>query len=65
MRRDCTVIQDTEPLEAAVRRMKEQSCPMLPVVHASRVIGMLSMENVGEWAMIQTALRQAESPSRV
>jgi predicted transcriptional regulator len=59
MRRDCTVVQDTEPLEEAVRRMKESACPMLPVLQASRVIGMLSMENIGEWATIQAALRQS------
>jgi Zn-dependent protease len=60
MRRDCTVVQDTEPLEDAVRRMKEGACPMLPVLQASRVIGMLSMENIGEWATVQAALRRTD-----
>jgi Zn-dependent protease/CBS domain-containing protein len=63
MRRDCTVVQESEPLEAAVRRMKESACPMLPVLQDSSVRGMISMENVGEWAMVQAALRQADTAS--
>ena len=56
-------MQDTETLEVAVRRMKELGCSMVPVVQAGRVIGLLSMENIGEWLMIQAALHHANVSS--
>ncbi len=33
----------------------------IPVEHNGRLVGMLTMENVGEFIMIQTALRQAKA----
>jgi len=55
MRRDCGAVDDGEMLENAFRRMREGACGTLPVVHDGTVIGMLNLENVGEWMMIQTA----------
>jgi Zn-dependent protease len=68
MIRGCGVVQESDPLETAARRMKETACSMLPVVQINRVIGMISLENIGEWAMVQAALREAgqtqsQSPS--
>jgi Zn-dependent protease/predicted transcriptional regulator len=59
MIRGCGVVQENDPLDTAVQRMKETACTMLPVVQLNRVVGMISLENIGEWAMVQTALREA------
>jgi len=55
MRCDCGPVDDGEMLENAFRRMREGECGTLPVVHNGTLIGMLNLENVGEWMMIQTA----------
>jgi predicted transcriptional regulator len=59
MIRGCGVVQENDPLDTAVQRMKQTACTMLPVVQLNRVVGMISLENIGEWAMVQTALREA------
>jgi hypothetical protein len=38
--------------------MKETGCRTLPVVRGGELIGMISLENIGEWMMIQKALHQ-------
>ncbi len=55
MRRDCGAVDDGEMLENAFRRMREGECGTLPVVRDGTLVGMLNLENVGEWMMIQTA----------
>jgi Zn-dependent protease/CBS domain-containing protein len=45
-----------EMLELALARLRDCRCPSLPVVRGSSVVGVLTMENVGELMMIQSAL---------
>ena len=59
MRRDCQVAEDVEPLETAFQRMRSANCPTLPVVRQGRLVGVLTLENVGELMMVQTAARSA------
>jgi CBS domain-containing protein len=47
-------------LEEAFLRMQETGCEAIPVVHNSRLVGLLTLENVGELMMISSALRQAQ-----
>ncbi|OGU00959.1 MAG: protease, partial [Gemmatimonadetes bacterium RBG_16_66_8] len=54
MRRDCAVADDAEPLEGAYQRMRTANCPMLPVVRQGRLVGVLTLENVGELMMVQS-----------
>jgi Zn-dependent protease len=58
MRRDCGCVDDADSLESTYRRMKETGCRTLPVVRGGELIGMISLENIGEWMMIQKALHQ-------
>ena len=48
-----------EPLELALARLQECRCHTLPVVSDHRLDGLLTLENVGEYMMIETALRSA------
>ncbi len=45
--------------------MREAGCSTLPVVHNGHLVGMLTLENVGELIMINSALKQARARSTV
>lgn len=56
-RRNCGLAQPGEMLEDVFRRMQESGCPAVPVVEPGRgIVGMVTLENVGEFAMVQAAL---------
>lgn len=65
MRPDCGTVDDAQLLEATFERMHQGQCPALPVLHHGELVGMITLENIGEWMMIQTALRQAMPRSAV
>lgn len=48
-----------EPVERALTRLQESRCHTLPVVSDQRLDGVLTLDNVGEFMMIETALRSA------
>jgi Zn-dependent protease/predicted transcriptional regulator len=56
MRRNCALVGEDEPLEVAFLRLQENECSTLPVARQGRLVGVLTLENVGEWLMVQTAL---------
>jgi len=59
-RTPCGVATPGEMLEQVFQRMQESGCPAVPVIEAGRgIVGMLTLENVGEYAMVQTALHRA------
>ena len=52
-------------LEAVFRRMQENGCPAVPVIEADgSLVGLVTLENVGELAMVQAALggRRSRGP---
>lgn len=59
MQRDVVTADSHDMLETALARLRECNCRTLPVVHNGQLVGMLTMDNVGEFLMIQSALRQA------
>lgn len=58
MRRDCPSVTETAMLDQVFPRMREGNCSSVPVLRNGRLVGMLNLENVGEFLMIQSALRQ-------
>jgi Zn-dependent protease/CBS domain-containing protein len=56
MRRDFETVHPGDMLEAASLRMQACGCPVFPVVQDGRLVGLLTMENIGEFLMIKSAL---------
>ena len=50
-----------EMLDSAFLRLQSASCPVLPVFHESRLVGLLTSESIAEYVMIRGALK---SPRR-
>ena len=61
MRRDLPVVEDDAPLEETFRRMQELGTSTLPVVHQGRLTGIITLENIGEYLMLRSALEDAAS----
>lgn len=56
MRRDFEAVDSSEMLEPAFARLQACDCHTVPVTHGGRVVGLLTMDNVGEFLLIQAAL---------
>jgi Zn-dependent protease/predicted transcriptional regulator len=59
MQRRFETAEPGEMLENVFARLQECDCHSLPVVKDGKLIGMITMDNVGEFLMIQAALRGA------
>jgi len=59
MRRDCQLVEETAMLEDTFRLMHQSGCRTLPVVRNDELVGMLTLENIGEWVMVHAALQKA------
>lgn len=57
MRADFVTATPGDSLDGALSRLKESECPVMPVVADGRLVGLLTVENVGELAMIREAVR--------
>lgn len=57
MTRQFATAAPTEMLGDALARLQTCECHSLPVVLGQRVVGMITMENIGEFMTVQTALR--------
>lgn len=56
MERDIQVASPFELAERVLARVQECKCHTLPVVNNGELVGIFTMENLGEFMMIQTAL---------
>ncbi len=59
MRRDPESVDSHDMLEQAVQVLHRCGCRSLPVQHNGELVGMLALENVGEFMMIRSAMRRA------
>jgi CBS domain-containing protein len=59
MHRDIQTADPAEPVEHALARLRSCGCNVLPVVRGRQLLGVLTMDNVGEYVMVQSALRGA------
>jgi Zn-dependent protease len=55
MRRECPTADVTEMLENVLARLQGRDCHTMPVVDRGTLVGLLTMDNVGEFLMIQAA----------
>ena len=61
MRREFPTVQDSEMLESVFEEMQKNGLATIPVMRAGRLVGLVTLENVGEWVMIQSALKRRMS----
>ena len=55
MRRNCPIVSDLDLLEAVFRQMQEEGCSSLPVVSDNRLVGLITLENIGELVLLSQA----------
>jgi Zn-dependent protease len=56
MRRGFQIVDSSEMLEAAFARLQACECHTLPVIHQGRLVGLVTMDNLGEFISIQSAI---------
>jgi Zn-dependent protease len=56
MRRDFLVADASDMLDITFQRLQGHACRTIPVVHRGNLVGLLTMDNVGEFLSIQAAL---------
>jgi len=59
MERDFQEVEASEMLETGFRRLQNCQCRTLPVTRSGRLAGLVTMDNLGEFMMIQSALKLA------
>jgi len=61
-RRNCGTAHPRDLLEDVARGMEESGCPAVPVVdNGGAVVGMVTLENVGELAMVRAAMNRGRA----
>jgi Zn-dependent protease len=58
MTRACEAVDAATPLTAAMEAMRGRECATAPVLSEGRLVGLLTLENVSELVMVNTALEQ-------
>jgi Zn-dependent protease len=58
MRPNCGVVSATDQLEKPYEMLRGDNCSTVPVVREGHLVGMITLENILEWVMINSALRQ-------
>jgi Zn-dependent protease len=59
MQRECQVIAADTSLEQCHQALHQAGCSTLPVEEEGRLVGLITLENIGEWVMVNRALRQS------
>jgi len=57
MCRDCETVDEAALLKAAVEAMHARQCATMPVVAGGRMVGLLTLENISEMIMVNTAMK--------
>ncbi len=53
MRKDCALARVDEPVFEVIARMRSARCPTIPVMQDGTLVGLLTLENVGELMMVE------------
>jgi Zn-dependent protease len=59
---DCSSVQAEAPLEGVLERMRGEGCKTLPVLEDTRLVGLLTVENISELVMVRAALSGKTRP---
>jgi Zn-dependent protease/CBS domain-containing protein len=58
MRREFLIAEPAEMLERAFQRLEECDCHTMPVIRNGRIVGLTTMDNLGEYLLIQATLKE-------
>jgi predicted transcriptional regulator len=58
MARDCQFVDESMPLDQAFAIMQQSGRSMLPVLAGHSLVGVLTTDNIEEWLVVRSALRQ-------
>ncbi len=61
MKKDLPEIDSYEMVENALEKIQESGVPALPVTHAGQLVGIITAENITEYLMIRSAIRNAKN----
>jgi CBS domain-containing protein len=61
MKRECPTAEASEMLETVLGRLQGRDCHTIPVLEHGVLIGLVTMDNVGEFLMIQAAEQESSS----
>ena len=61
MRRDFQTANSFEMLDTAFARLQDCDCHTIPILHQSQLVGLLTMDNVGEFIRIQSLLETSSA----
>lgn len=56
MRKECVAVREGDPLGHALPRLRASACSTAAVLRGDRLVGLLTLENVGEFLMVHAAL---------
>jgi Zn-dependent protease len=59
MKRDCPTADTSEMLETVLARVRGRDCHTVPIMERGILVGLVTMDNVGEFLMIQAAERKS------
>ena len=62
MRREAEWIDVGDPLEKAFARMQSLGWQALPVISNGSLVGLITLENIGEFLLVRSALRHERAP---
>jgi len=60
MRSDCGQVSETDLVEKTYETLRQQNCSSLPVVRSGELVGMITLENITEWVMLNNAVRSGK-----
>ncbi len=58
---ECFTIDAGAMLDEAFQQMQSAGCSTVPVLRGGRLVGLLTLENIGEFMMVASALRQGDA----
>lgn len=58
MQREFVTVDPEEPLETALQKLQTCDCHSMPVLDDGRLVGLITAENVGEFLMLRSAVRE-------
>jgi predicted transcriptional regulator len=63
MSQECLPVQARDPLEDALETLRHKQCSALPVMEDGHLAGVLTLENLSELVMVNSALEQRKARS--